>query len=402
MEHNANKNQKNTRSTEQLDQEPSSLKVLKEVAAGWMPLPTRSEAAIHQALKSEKASEQFLNDPKTVHELLENVATEENRATEANRSEAETGGSEGNVQTVMRPGYLAETTMITNVTSHAPGALEKVAHTAVTPGGSPTTGSADNTCLPSTSSAVLDWAVIEDGDDYRVNVTSLTLSGNVNVKPWPSAPTNPSAAKNTANPVDGGNITEENYKDALDDMQTYNQSGGGAGPTWHATQASYDHEWMHWNTDYKTDSVASAEGGNWPSVNTQIDALTTPKQGTAGKIATGLASVVSFGLLGPSVNRLTTKTPEQARAALSPRVDDLKSGWRSRTIRRWNSIPDEPGNGGRGYAERSGSGRLHLSCADLQSQQEVGHHADHRNGHRNRYRNRHRYWHGHRHGHRYR
>ena len=209
------------------------------------------------------------------------------------------------------------------------GGGERTAYSVVTPGGSPTLGSHENTCLPSTSSAVLAWDMVEEGDSWRPDCKSLTLVGQVNVKPWPNKPSS-EEVPNTPNPVDGGNInntkgSDNHWKAAIDDMSDYNKAGGGAGPHWHDTEASKAHEWAHWNIDYIKDSVMSGAGGNWPEVNMKIDALRVEKSAYASATA--------------------------ARAALKPKVDALLSQWRSKVISRWNAIPDSPGAaGGAGYA----------------------------------------------------
>ena len=190
----------------------------------------------------------------------------------------------------------------------------------VAPGGLPATGNASNDCLPSTAGAAIAWEVVSaDATNWRVNVQSLTLKGQVNVRPWPSNPTS-AVTPNTANPVDGGNITRANFQGAIDDMADYNLAGGGAGPNWHSTAASSAHEWAHWNTDYVSDSVNSAAGGNWPTANTELDALTQPKA--------------------------TSATAADAKTALQPRVDARVGTWRAATIARWNAIPDTPGVAG--------------------------------------------------------
>jgi hypothetical protein len=209
------------------------------------------------------------------------------------------------------------------------GGREVEANATVAPGGSPTLGSGANDCLPSTASAVLAWEVVDAGTTWRVNVTSLTLSGRIRINPWPSKPT-AMTVPNTPNPVDGGNIGNTagpNYwQTVIDDLSNYDTSGGGAGPNWHDTAASNAHEWAHWNQDYVGDSVTSSAGGNWSAVNARIDALTVPKAGNADATA--------------------------ARAALTPLVNAEMATWRSATIRRWNALgaSDVPGGGGRGYA----------------------------------------------------
>lgn len=206
---------------------------------------------------------------------------------------------------------------------------EVEANNAVAPGGSPAVGTGANDCLPSTASAVLTWEVVDAGTNWRANVISLALAGRIRINPWPSNPTS-MTVPNTPNPVDGGNIGDtagsNHWQSAIDDMADYDTSGGGAGPNWHDTAASSAHEWAHWNQDYVGDSVTSAAGGNWATVNTRIDALTVPKAGSADAAA--------------------------ARTALTPLVDRELATWRRATIARWNALAatDVPGGGGRGYA----------------------------------------------------
>lgn len=230
------------------------------------------------------------------------------------------------VETVLAAGREPRSSRAASV----PRDLDRAAAQAVAPGGTPTTGNASNDCLPSTASAVLDWAVVDaPPDQWAVDVRSLTLAGQVNVMDWPSNPSTESVP-NTANPVDGGNINDtagssNHWRAAIDDMADYNTVGGGAGPNWHSTGASSAHEWAHWNTDYVVDSVGSAAGGNWTRANADLDALRVAKSGSA--------------------------TAADARTALQPQVDARMATWRSATIRRWNAIPDTAGvAGSTGYA----------------------------------------------------
>jgi hypothetical protein len=209
--------------------------------------------------------------------------------------------------------------------------LDPAARSIVAPGGAPAVNNsaATNDCLPSTASAIVAWNVVSaDANNWRSDITSLTLSGQVNVHPWPSHPTS-MVVPNTPNPIDGGNLnntpgSSNHWQAAIDDMSNYNSPGGGAGPDWHSMAASSAHEWTHWNTDYVVDSVGSAAGGNWPQANADIDAL------RVGKAAS------------PDV--------ATARAALQPMVNARIGTWRGRTISRWNAIPDTPGvAGSRGY-----------------------------------------------------
>lgn len=220
------------------------------------------------------------------------------------------------VATVIRRGAAPTTHLSTGLRTDPDRSLAQ----GVAPGGSPATGNGSNDCLPSTAGAVIAWNVVSaDVDNWRVDVQSLTLKGQVNVRPWPSNPTS-ATTPNTANPVDGGNITRANFQGAIDDMADYNLAGGGAGPNWHSTAASSAHEWAHWNTDYVSDSVNSAAGGNWPTANSDLDKLTQPKA--------------------------TSATAADAKTALQARVDTRIGTWRTATVARWNAIPDTAGVAG--------------------------------------------------------
>ncbi|TCL69505.1 hypothetical protein [Rhizobium sp. BK251] len=226
-----------------------------------------------------------------------------------------------NIGTILLPGKQPQT----YAAAHAAQEFDHPHGQTVAPGGKPTEGAASNDCLPSTASATLAWDVVDaDKDNWGADVQSLTLVGQVNVKPWPSNPTS-MTVPNTANPVDGGNInntagSDNNWQAAIDDMADYNLVDGGAGPNWHSTDASHAHEWAHWNTDYVIDSVGSAAGGNWSKVNTDIDALRQPKT--------------------------TSATAGDAKTALTARVNAQFAKWRSNTIKRWNAIPDTAGVAG--------------------------------------------------------
>ncbi|CAN5331827.1 hypothetical protein BH23BAC1_BH23BAC1_17810 [soil metagenome] len=205
----------------------------------------------------------------------------------------------------------------------------------VNPSGSPTVNKPgpDNTCTPSLSSTRLNWNVVSvDNDTWGVCVSALILAGIINIKPWPSKP-NAITVPNTSNPEDGGNIEDKSgsknhWQFAIDDMADYDSAtGGGAGKYWHSTNASEAHEWAHWNKDYKSDSVMSKSGGNWPKVNSDLNTLRESKSSSPNAV--------------------------DARKKLEPRVEILMSTWRGDTVKRWNKIigtSDKPGNGGNGYA----------------------------------------------------
>lgn len=218
------------------------------------------------------------------------------------------------ISTTLRKGRPPETAM-------ARGSVPTVGDThrqTVGPSGSPTTDNTDNDCTPAAST--LDFtAVSADAANWRADVQSLTLQGVVNVAEWPSNPTS-TATPNTANPVDGGNITRANFQSAIDDMADYNTAGGGRGPDWHSTGASSAHEWAHWNTDWIIDAVNSAKGGNWSKANREIDAITQPKASSA--------------------------TAADAKTAMQARVDARLLTFNNAAIRRWNAIPDTAGVAG--------------------------------------------------------
>jgi hypothetical protein len=170
--------------------------------------------------------------------------------------------------------------------------------------------------------------VVDDGANWRADVTALHLSGTVRITPWPSNPTS-MTVPNTANAVDGGNINNttgspNHWQAAIDDMADYDTAGGGAGPNWHSTAASSAHEWAHWNEDFLGDAIPA---GNWTQTNADIDRLTVPKSAHADAAA--------------------------ARTALTPRVNARFNQFITALAHQWNNViapRDTPGGGGRGYA----------------------------------------------------
>jgi hypothetical protein len=207
-----------------------------------------------------------------------------------------------------------------------PGAI--VAEQTVGPTGAPHVNSGGgNDCTP--GNEALTWNVIDDGANWRANVTALQVSAEMHITPWTSAPS-AMTVPNTANPVDGGNINNtagsaNRWQAAIDDMADYdNVTGGGAGPNWHSTAASTAHEWAHWNQDYLADTIPTA---NWTGANQDIDALTVPKSANADTAA--------------------------ARTALEPLVSARFRTFVRAATARWNVLIgtlDKPGKGGRGYA----------------------------------------------------
>jgi hypothetical protein len=226
------------------------------------------------------------------------------------------------VTTVLRPGYLPQTL---RSSTQFPVAQEFPKFSIVAPGGAPgvNNAAANSNCLPGEST--LSWDVVPaDAGNWGVSVTAMTLNGQVNIFPWPSSP-NSMVVPNTPNPVDGGNInntagSDNHWQAAIDDMSDYHRPGGGAGPNWHSVAASSAHEWAHWNTDWVTDSIGSAAGGNWSQANADLDALRQPKA--------------------------TSKTKAAATTALRPKVNDRFKTFRNASVVRWNAIPDKGGTAG--------------------------------------------------------
>jgi hypothetical protein len=232
---------------------------------------------------------------------------------------------ETQVTSVFKKGSASPETV---VGQRAPDPAMEIAQQAVAPNGSPTVVSGGgNDCQPSLP--VLDWGVVEDGSNWRADVTAMRVSGTIHITNWPS---NPSAmtVPNTANPVDSGNINNttgspNHWQAAIDDMADYDTSGGGAGPNWHSTAASSAHEWAHWNEDFLGGAIPA---GNWPQTNADIDLMTVPKSAHADAAA--------------------------ARAALAARVNARFGQFITALANHWNNVviavQDVPGGGGRGYA----------------------------------------------------
>ncbi len=214
----------------------------------------------------------------------------------------------------------------TSTGQYTPDPDAMVAEQRVAPSGSPTVhAGGGNTCTPGVE--VLSWTVIEDGANWRANVTALQVSGDIHITEWPNNPTS-MTTPNTPNPVDGGNINNtrgsaNHWQTAIDDMADYDTAGGGAGPNWHSTAASRAHEWEHWNADYLGVCIP---GGNWTQTNLDIEQMTVPKSAHADAAA--------------------------ARTALQPRVDARFNQFVIAVTRHWNNViaADVPGGGGRGYA----------------------------------------------------
>ncbi len=295
----------------------------------------KAEGGRTEAGSGEGSEQQALDVPQIVDDVVVDDEGDEGQDDEQRGGEAKAGAGAGAGEGEGEsdegggesPGAAAE---IINKVQEGPapasGAVSIKAQ-GVAPAGAPGLGNADNTCRPAL--CTLAWEVVAKGSKkWKVNVQSLTLHGNVNIKPWPSAP-NSMTAPNTANPVDGGNINNtvgspNRWTQAVDDMEGYHKAGGGAGPYWHMTEASTAHEWEHWNVDWIKDSVKSGRGGSWGSVNRKLDKLTVKQSDYATKAL--------------------------AEAALRVKVDTIFGAFNGKTVTRWNAIPDTPGlAGSRGY-----------------------------------------------------
>jgi hypothetical protein len=194
---------------------------------------------------------------------------------------------------------------------------------AVKPTASPTfNGSAGaNNCTPGDATgASIAWTVVAGATTWGVSVTSFTTTGTINVAPWPNKPTD-MVTPNTANPVDGGNIenkpgSNNDWKFAIKEMKEYNQAGGGRSSYWHSYEASKAHEWEHWNTDWLKGIVEPL----WPAVNTDLDAITIPKADALNEAA--------------------------ARPLLQAKIDARMKTFDRELTRKWNAVPDTPGQAG--------------------------------------------------------
>jgi len=206
--------------------------------------------------------------------------------------------------------------------SHALDAGNETKQQRVAATSSPTFNAAagSNDCTPgSVSGASVTWTVVESPASWGVNVTGFTTTGVINVAPWPSKPTEV-VTPNTANAVDGGNITDaaghNNWKFAVKEMEEYNQAAGGRSSYWHSYEASKAHERAHWNTDWMITCI----GALWPTANADLDAITIPKAGAANAAA--------------------------AKPLLQAKIDARMAVLDAALTAKWIPIPDSPGVAG--------------------------------------------------------
>jgi hypothetical protein len=208
------------------------------------------------------------------------------------------------------------------ISSHAVDAANETKQQRVAPIGSPTFNAAagSNDCTPGTvSGASVTWTVAESPTTWGVNISGFTTTGVINVAPWPSKPTD-MVTPNTANAVDGGNITDaaghNNWKFAVKEMEEYHQISGGRSSYWHSYEASKAHEWAHWNTDWMITCI----GALWPVANTDLDAITIPKADAANAAA--------------------------AKPLLQAKIDARMATLDAALTAKWIPIPDTPGVAG--------------------------------------------------------
>ena len=190
----------------------------------------------------------------------------------------------------------------------------------VSPTGNPRTNlnAAGSTCTPDDiRPADVDWQAVDDGKKWRAEVTALRTAGQINVNPTPSVP-NAEVTPNTANPVVGGNLNNtkdsQNYwKFAIKEMKEYHTSKGGRSNYWHSSVASKAHEDAHWNTDW----LKNVLGSTWPAARKSIGRITVSKEEAADAGA--------------------------AKAAMKPKVEAKIDKLETKSTRKWNAVPDEPG-----------------------------------------------------------
>ncbi|HSR96436.1 MAG TPA: hypothetical protein VLM79_05155 [Kofleriaceae bacterium] len=243
-------------------------------------------------------------------------------ATKDAASERQAKAEAGVAAVFGRSGSSATVEAPTAAVSHGSSGRE-AKEQAVKPTASPTFNGAagSNDCLPGDATgASVAWTVVAGATTWGVNVTSFTTTGTINVAPWPSKP-NQMVTPNTANAVDGGNIeskagSHNDWKFAIKEMKEYNQAGGGRSSFWHSYEASKAHEWEHWNKDWLKGIVEPA----WPTVNTDLDAITIAK--------------------ADAVDEPT------ARAKLQVKIDARMKTFDRDLTRKWNAVPDTPGQAG--------------------------------------------------------
>src|SRR5262245_4991357 len=152
---------------------------------GNVPIHRVSATGAASAAAARETTRTETGDEPAAPQLAE-IPKDKDEARDNRRAERDpVGGSAPgrvNVATVLAKEQPPRTTRGAAIT----GALDRPHGQAVAPGGTPTTGNASNDCTPSTASAVVAWNVVEaDATNWGVDVTSLTLAGQVNVQPWP-------------------------------------------------------------------------------------------------------------------------------------------------------------------------------------------------------------------------
>ena len=190
-------------------------------------------------------------------------------------------------------------------------------NTATTPTSNPTIKEPADECSCLPHDPTLEWTAYFDlsTKKWRVRVTKLECTGIIKIDPWP--------VSGTPNPVPGGNVTENNYKDIIADLADYDTIGGGRGPIWHATKASRAHENYHWYTDW----LKSCVGYYWGESESELEKLSIPE----GDLCKAI----------------------EAEAILKKSVNKKFSSFLSSLTNKWNNEiapKDLPGMGGGAYA----------------------------------------------------
>ena len=151
---------------------------------------------------------------------------------------------------------------------------------------------------------------------------------------------------NTANPVDGGNITNalglNKWDFAKWDLGNYDtpEPAGGPGPYWHNTSATSAHEWYHWNTDWMVTCIQTV--GDWSGTEVDIENY----------------SVSVFDYL----------TEADAKAALTSSVNARFTTFVNAAGNHWENVlepADKPGMGSGAYA--AAQAVLNQDIADIES-----------------------------------
>lgn len=166
---------------------------------------------------------------------------------------------------------------------------------------------------------------------WNYRVTSMKGKGNMDIVPYP--------ATHIPNPVKGGNIVKNpkagvgggHYCDVIADLADYTSSGG-AGPRWHVTQSTKDHENYHWEKEWQPNF-----NKHWIDGEKKIEKLTesiaTHPTGAAARTSmqpkadlivaeTRRKALVDYKALGDGANDPPYK---EGQKALDVMIDKIKA-----------------------------------------------------------------------------